>query len=179
MENEIDLLMLIEQAVRDDAIDASQIPGIDLYMDQVTTFLENALGGNKRNDTEKVMTKTMVNNYTKDKVLPPPVHKKYSKDHMLMLIIIYHLKQSLSIGDVKKLLPENMNAAAEFYGAFECLQRDAKKTAADSIDASRQKLMPPEDKNGKEKILLLIISLILEANTKKQLAAKLIDNFFG
>lgn len=79
------------------------IPNIDLYMDQVTTFMDNHLFSPDRNEDEHIITKTMINNYAKSELIPPPVKKKYSKDHMLMLILIHYLKNFLSIGDINSL----------------------------------------------------------------------------
>lgn len=80
------------------------IPNIDLYMDQVTTFMEEQLSNTKRYSDDKILTKTMINNYAKNDLLPPPVKKKYSKDHMIMLIFIYYFKNILSISDIQSLL---------------------------------------------------------------------------
>jgi DNA-binding transcriptional MerR regulator len=80
-----------------------QIPDIDLYMDQVTTFMEEHLKDTRRYPEDKVLTKTMINNYAKNNLLPPPVKKKYSKDHMLMLIFIYYFKNLLSFSDIETL----------------------------------------------------------------------------
>ena len=79
------------------------IPDIDLYMDQVTTFMESHLKDMRRHPEDKVLTKTMINNYAKNNLLPPPVKKKYSKDHMLMLIFIYYFKSLLSFHDIEEL----------------------------------------------------------------------------
>lgn len=81
-----------------------EIPNIDLYMDQVTTFMEDHLKDTKRNSDDKILTKTMINNYAKNDLLPPPVKKKYSEDHMIMLIFIYYFKNVLSISDIQSLL---------------------------------------------------------------------------
>lgn len=78
-----------------------EIPNIDLYMDQVTTFMEEHLKDSKRYEEDKVLTKTMINNYAKNNLLPPPVKKKYSRDHMLMLIFIYYFKSLLSFHDIE------------------------------------------------------------------------------
>lgn len=80
------------------------IPDIDLYMDQVTTFMESHLAPAKRYPDDKVLTKTMINNYTKDGLLPPPNKKKYSKEHMLTLIFIYYFKNILSINDIHQVM---------------------------------------------------------------------------
>ena len=80
------------------------IPNIDLYMDQVTTFMEAQLAHSKRYKDDKILTKTMINNYAKNNLLPSPEKKRYSKDHLLMLIFIYYFKNILSITDIQKLL---------------------------------------------------------------------------
>ena len=85
-------------------IDPDEIPEIDLYMDQLTTFMEDKLNANKRSEDDKTMTKTMINNYAKNKLLPPPEKKRYSKEHVLMLIFIYYFKNILSINDIQTLL---------------------------------------------------------------------------
>ena len=85
-------------------IAASELPNIDLYMDQVTTFMDEHLEQSKRYPEDKILTKTMINNYAKNHLLPPPNKKKYSKDHMLLLILIYYFKNILSINDIQKVL---------------------------------------------------------------------------
>ena len=89
---------------RIDYIKLEEIPGIHLYMDQVTTFMEEHLSSSKRHPEDKVLTKTMINNYAKNHLLPPPVKKKYSKEHILMLTFIYYFKNIMSINDIQVLL---------------------------------------------------------------------------
>ncbi len=79
------------------------IPNIDLYMDQVTTFMDKHLKSSKRYSEDKLLTKTMINNYTKNELLPPPNKKKYSKEHMFLLIFIYYFKNILSINDIQSI----------------------------------------------------------------------------
>ena len=85
-------------------IPIQDFPNIDLYMDQVTTFMDQHLEKTKRYSEDKLLTKTMINNYTKNDLLPSPVKKKYSKDHIIMLIFIYYMKNFLSITDIRSLL---------------------------------------------------------------------------
>ena len=87
---------IMESLGRIDYIHADEIPNIDLYMDQVTTFMEEQLRSSKRYPEDKVMTKTMINNYAKNNLLPPPVKKKYSKEHVLLLIFIYYFKKYIN-----------------------------------------------------------------------------------
>ena len=95
---------ILESISRIDYVRADEIPNIDLYMDQVTTFMENHLSSSKRHPEDKVLTKTMINNYAKNHLLPPPVKKKYSREHILMLTFIYYFKNIMSINDIQVLL---------------------------------------------------------------------------
>ena len=83
----------------------SDIPDIDLYMDQVTTLMESGLAqASRHGKDDKILTKTMINNYAKNDLLPAPHKKKYSREHILVLIFIYYYKGILSIGDIQKLM---------------------------------------------------------------------------
>lgn len=84
-------------------INPDAIPDIPLYMDQVTTFMEEQLSSYKRFEDDKTLTKTMINNYAKNNLIPPPEKKKYSKKHMLLLIFIYYFKNFLSISDIQEI----------------------------------------------------------------------------
>ena len=95
---------ILSSISRIDYIKPEDIPNIDLYMDQVTTFMEEQLAATKRYGDDKILTKTMINNYAKNKLLPPPEKKRYSKEHLLVLIFIYYFKNILSITDIQKLL---------------------------------------------------------------------------
>ena len=101
--NEERLKHLMDCLDRQTHVKPEQIPDIDLYMDQVTTFMEEHLKDTRRYPDDKVLTKTMINNYAKNNLLPPPVKKKYSKDHMLMLIFIYYFKSLLAFNDIETL----------------------------------------------------------------------------
>ena len=87
-----------------DHIKVEDIPQIDLYMDQVTTFMEKHLGELKRYPDDKVLTKTMINNYAKNNLLPSPVRKKYTQEHILLLVFIYYFKNLLNFNDIETIL---------------------------------------------------------------------------
>ena len=89
-----------------DYVRSEDIPNIELYMDQVTSFMDEQLSSSKRYDDDKILTKTMINNYAKNNLLPPPVKKKYSKEHVVVMIFIYYFKTILSIKEIQtKLTP--------------------------------------------------------------------------
>lgn len=99
-----DILKKILRRIREASyVEPEDIPSIELYMDQVTTFMDEHLKNNKRHPSDKALTKTMINNYTKNRLLPAPVKKKYSKEHMLLLLFIYYFKNLLTFSDIENI----------------------------------------------------------------------------
>ena len=86
------LFYLLDAADRLETIQPDEIPNIDLYMDQVTTFMEEHLKSSCRHSDDKILTKTMINNYAKNNLMPPPEKKKYTREHIMLLIFIYYYK---------------------------------------------------------------------------------------
>ncbi|MBP3813174.1 MAG: DUF1836 domain-containing protein, partial [Butyrivibrio sp.] len=81
IDNDDLLNSIIASLGRIDTISVDEIPGIDLYMDQLTSFMDERLKKTTRHpESDKILTKTMINNYAKNDLLPPPVKKKYSRD---------------------------------------------------------------------------------------------------
>ncbi len=81
-----------------------ELPEIDLYMDQVVALMEKYLSFHKVDEDTKIITNSMINNYVKLGIMPAPVKKRYSREHIAYLIIICTLKQSLPISDIKDLI---------------------------------------------------------------------------
>ena len=104
----------------------NEIPNIDLYLDQVVCYLEKYLSNYIENDNEKetnCITKTMINNYVKHQVIKPPVNKKYNREHIAYLFVVFILKQVYSINDIKKLiqLAIETSSVEQAYNQF-CLE---------------------------------------------------------
>ena len=95
---------VLDKLQKIDYVKPEELPNIDLYMDQVTTFMDSQLASTKRHEDDKILTKTMINNYAKNNLLPPPAKKKYSKEHILALLFIYYFKSLLSISDIQNIL---------------------------------------------------------------------------
>lgn len=172
-------------------VEIADIPKIDLYMDQVTTFMDQALAPYKRSSDGKVLTKTMINNYTKAKVLPPPIKKKYGRTHIMLLIMIFHLKSVLSIKDIATLfqpifaLPTKEDAEKQtekIYAGFIYLQKATltymQASAEGIIDDTlfQQEIMANYDEEMKKIMLILLLSI--RANAEKHLAEKVLDLYF-
>ena len=94
--------MILDQIENMSHLKSEDIPSLDLYMDQIMTLFDINLADNKRHDNDKLLTKTMINNYSKEGLLKPIKGKKYTKNHILQMLLIYSLKNTISIQEIKK-----------------------------------------------------------------------------
>ena len=179
----INMEELLKEWVKLDYILPEDIPEIELYMDQVTTFMEQKLKNNNRYEDDKTLTKTMINNYTKNHLLPPPLKKKYSKNHIYLLIYIYYLKNFLSINDISVLLAplwehisEN-DALENIYETIFNLEKEHTEVLRNSIQETYQKSLNTFSGENKEYLeqLSFISLLSYDIYLKKQIVEKLID----
>ncbi|MFE8697497.1 DUF1836 domain-containing protein [Cytobacillus sp. FJAT-53684] len=163
------------------------IPQIDLYMDQVIQLFENTYSSAKRNDEEKVLTKTMINNYAKGKLFFPIKNKKYSKEHLILISLIYQLKGALSINDIKdSLFKINEKASMDhfelehFYESYlHVVNKNIKRFNEDINAISKdveEEIERLEDSDKKElEQILMISSLANMSNFYRRAAEKLVD----
>ena len=188
--NKEELFRLAEGMIHNIAyVDSEEIPNIPLYMDQVTTFMDEQLGSGKRYPEDKILTKTMINNYAKNHLLPAPEKKKYSREHMLALIFIYYFKNFLLIKDIESLLNPLME---EHFDSKESLNLKniydkvvlMEKGRSESIEKSIQDAYVIAEEyfasiDAKDKEFLIkfafICNLTFDVYVKKQLIEKLID----
>lgn len=172
-----------------DFIKPEDFPNIDLYMDQVTTFMDTHLSACKRHPDDKVLTKTMINNYAKNNLLPPPLRKKYSKEHMLALIFIYYFKNILSIGDIQAILNPitnkyfaadlnfNLeNIYEEIFRLEESGMKHVQKDLTRKYQTSLQTFTDlPKETQAELQRFSFICMLCFDVYIKKQLIEKMID----
>ena len=170
---------------------SSDIPDIDLYMDQVTTFMDRSLSAAKLHEDDKLMTKTMINNYAKNGLLPPPVKKKYSRGHMILLTLICYFKGFLSISDIQVLLApltetyfDDPDRLCNVYDQLLGLCKDQIADLTDDVEelagstAGAFADYPPEEVEYLQR-LTLICSLGLDVFVKKQMIERMIDDMRG
>jgi len=100
---------LINDAVKDVDLRPDEIPAIDLYLDQITSLVSEKLKESAPIFRDRVLTKTMVNNYSKDGLISPVKGKKYAKEHIIQMLLVYSLKNTLSIGEIKRMLQNVYN----------------------------------------------------------------------
>jgi DNA-binding transcriptional MerR regulator len=190
MENKSSQLIndILEQIIQGDYVDVEDLPNINLYMDQVTTLMEKELGFTKRNEEDKILTKTMINNYAKNNLLPPPEKKKYSKEQLLMLIFIYYLKNIISIKDIDKIISpitSNCNDSSSsldfsyIYNEIIGIQKDAgdswHQSILDTWEISSNSFKEASKHQEYLQLFSFICSLSFDVFNKKLLIEKLID----
>lgn len=180
---------ILEKLARVDYVKPEDLPNIDLYMDQVTTFMDRQLSASRRYEEDKILTKTMINNYAKNDLLPPPIKKKYSKEHILMLIFIYYFKNILSISDIQAILNPitekyfgsggdfNLeNIYAEVFRLEKSEASHFQKDIARKFQISRNTFEDfPGDNKEDMKMFAFICMLCFDVYLKKQLIETLID----
>lgn len=180
---------ILSSLSRIDYVRPKDIPNIELYMDQVTTFMEEQLRSTKRYEEDKILTKTMINNYSKNNLLPPPEKKKYSKEHVLLLIFIYYFKNILSIKDIETLLTPlterffhadsdiSLTSIYEEVCALEKGRIDSLIENVKEIYSTSQNAFQNADDDSKELLQLFtfICTLSFDVYVKKQMIEKMID----
>lgn len=181
---------ILESLDRIEHIKPEDIPDIELYMDQVTTFIDSRLRPTSRYPKEdKILTKTMINNYAKNDLLPPPVKKKYSREHVLLLIFIYYYKGIMSISDIQTLLhpiTEKFFKNEKDYGLEE-IYREAFSMEKEQIQALKADVAEkfrtaeqtfgdaPEESRDFLRKFAFICALSFDVYVKKLMIEKIVD----
>ena len=181
---------ILESLDHVDYIRPEEIPNIDLYMDQVTTFMDEHFSSTKRYSEDKILTKTMINNYTKNNLLPPSVKKKYSREHMLLLILIYYFKNILSIKDIETVLEP---LREKYFSTDSALQLsdiyrevcEMEKSRIEPMKASVREAygkaqssfenVPDGEEKNELQLFTFLCSLSFDVYLKKMMIEKIID----
>lgn len=178
---------IIDSLGLETSLTLDEIPKIDLYMDQVIQLFENKFNDSKRNEDEKVLTKTMINNYAKGKLIFPIQNKKYSKEHLILISLIYQLKGALSINDIKvtlnglnkKIVNEELDLDS-FYSSY--LHLTGQNAAGFKVDIEERvndvkKEVSEAQKENSAYLeqVLMVSSLVHMSNLYRRVAEKLVD----
>ena len=170
-------------------ISPDELPAMELYMDQLTTFMDRKLSNLVRKPSrDKVLTKTMINNYAKNHLIHPPVKKKYSREHMLELLFIFYFKSFLSIGDIQTLLSplsdDTMGddySVSKLYANMIRAGKGARGKLKKDLDEKVEKIErsfddAPDDKREYLKKFAFICQLGYDIYLKKTIIEHMIDD---
>lgn len=129
--------LIINKIANRKSILTKDIPNLDLYMDQIMTLFDTNLTDYKRYEDDKILTKTMINNYSKSKVITPVKGKKYNKEQIIQMLLIYQLKNNLSIQEIKELLTpfyEDNTNLEEIYNDYLLMKDNINKDLSPFIN---------------------------------------------
>ncbi len=171
---------IIQELINTNTLDISNIPNIDLYVDQLTTFIEDNLYSNKENQ----LTKPMINNYCKNKVIPPAEKKKYTKTHLLLLIIMYNTKSVLSLPDIEKIFNSftvadtDASSIVEYYNYVTETMHSLNLNLSTHVLTSYENIHSSSfNDKPKSELAILATQLAMEANVKKMLSEVIIEKY--
>ena len=177
------LTEIIEKVLNRSDVHSTDIPSLDLYIDQIITLLDNGLENNKRNEKDKILTKTMVNNYSKQGIIQPIKGKKYSKEHIIQMLMVYALKNTLSIDEIKRTLnpiyhqtEENKVDLIAVYDRFIELKSNNKNEMADMMKVMLDKENLDLDNESDRLVAILCFSALSEFS--KIVVEEMIDRYY-
>ncbi len=183
---------MVEEFIAKGKISVNDFPDMEIYMDQAETFLNKELGIYKKSEKDKVITKTMIGNYVKHNMLPRPVNKKYSKDHLILLTLIFYLKGTFQMEEIEKIvkpLIDNYNSEfdekidlAALYGSILEVQAAEEETLTRSInqimeDCKYQLRETQLSDDDMLELFMLIVNLSMKADAQKFFAHKLLQEY--
>ena len=167
-------------------MEVDDIPNLDLYIDQVIQLFETNYAETKRHEEEKILTKTMINNYAKGKLFYPINNKKYSRNHVMLINLIYQMKSILSISDVKKTLGRVNEKALqqerqleEFYRSYLEVQQSNVEIFTKGLSRQIEQaanVLPHGEKDAELEQVLLIASFAHMSKLYRRAAEKLVDD---
>lgn len=157
------------QIKKHESVSWERMPEIDLYMDQVLTYMDKQLNLFQRDESSKLLTSSMINNYVKDGLLPRPDHKKYSRDHLAAIMIICMLKQVLSIPDISTLSKSLLTDTPvnKLHDSFCAKQNAALSEICGRVDQCA--------KLGESELKHLALTLSIEANARRIAAERILS----
>lgn len=162
-------------------IHVSDLPALELYIDQVITLIDQGYAANKRQPEEKPLTKMMINNYSKAGLVRPIKGKKYAKEHIVQMLIIYALKGTLSIGEIKNVLDAlyaqpKFESTALFEGYENALDKQEKSLASLEELLTSSNLLEDADLPGRFASLMAVCAM---SEALSQLAERMVAQCFS
>lgn len=180
---DMQLEQIINAAIDDSDISLSDIPSIDLYMDQIITLIQEKYALNKRFPEDKLLTKTMINNYSKERIIKPVKGKKYSREHIVQMLMIYTLKNTLTIPEIKSVFDGvyskdgfDSESLLHCYEEFVEEKRNMRGICSEMVTSiiEKRKINTAENQD----LLIALLEVTALSTYLKNIAQGIIDNYF-
>ena len=174
---------LLIDAVDDADLYPQDIPSIDLYLDQITSLVDEKRKEGSPRFADRALTKTMINNYSKDGLLSPIKGKKYTKEQILQMLLVYEMKNTLSIGEIKRVL-QNVYSLPEYdsktietvYERYLNLKRYVRNETIVGVEALVESSW--FDLENEEHFLELVLSLSAMSSYYKNILQSLLETHY-
>ena len=172
---------LISSTLNQSRLEPEQIPELDLYVDQILMLFEDKLGDTRRHEKDKILTKSMVNNYSKERLIRPMHGKKYSREQILQILLICNLKNMMSIGDIKQVMTLLMEEGIRADGLEEIFEKN--RVNQDKLKQGISGIVGGLKENYAEEmdtkaVVSLLLSLAGISSYCKRTSEAIIDQFF-
>lgn len=185
---------VVDEFINDNKEKEMDFPEIDLYVDQAASYLNRKLALFDTDEKEEIITKAMISNYTKHGIIPRPIQKKYSREHLLFLNMVYYLKGMFQMSEIRRLMKpiiKNYNSELDekidLMGVYRTIvdlqnveKKNMEKNIWDNIESIKTSL---EEKDMSDDDLLeiftIIMSLAIKADAQKYLAKRLLNEYFS
>ena len=169
---------ILRPALSDADLRAEDIPNIDLYLDQILSLVsdKNAEGSERYRD--RILTKTMINNYSKEGLISPIKGKKYNKEQIYQMLLIYSLKNTLTIGEIKRLFGTvekngGEEAFSDVWRDYLSMKEESREKAEEITRAIREGC--GLDLTKESDLLRLLLALVSLSAYLRTLAETVID----
>lgn len=174
-----DIMEIIKNIENKSDLKSNDIPSLDLYIDQIMSLFDDHLSNNKRHSSDKLLTKTMINNYSKEGLIKPIKGKKYSKEHILQMLLIYSLKNTLSIQEIKAILQpyhQEMEKIKPVYDEFLQIKKEVTQTIIQSL----QNIIEHHHLNSHQldDLTILLLLICSYSNQYKMIAESILDQYY-
>lgn len=150
-----------------------ELPEIELYMDQVVTFLEKQLYIFQTSSLDKQITSSMINNYVKGEVISAPISKKYNREHLAAIEEVVTLKQVLTIAEVKQILDTRYTDNPEKGDIFNSFNSSTNDKISTAVEEAFKRLNNIDDNDTKE-LINLALDFSLTANAYITIAKRIL-----
>jgi len=183
-----DLNELFRDVLNDQDLHAAELPAIDLYLDQIITILEGKYSSGKRKESDKLLTNTMIHNYRKVGLIKPVKGKKYANEHIMQMLIIFAMKNSLSLQEIKTVFDSlyvdplfDSDALVRRYEAalnLKTKERETLPTYLSTLFSSEETQADSKKENNPEELFSILLSITFLAGHLQRIAEEMVDEFF-
>lgn len=169
-------MALLTEAVRDADLRSDQIPSIDLYLDQIISIVTDSLKSGSERYADRILTKTMINNYSKDGLIQPVKGKKYTKEQIMQMLLVYTLKNTLSMNEIKRVLSDVYARELPLTGCYDRFVGNKPDDRAHTVQAVEDMITDHQyDMANDEDYLSVLLELCTLSAYYRSIAQALIE----